>query len=326
MTKKVNWGIIGLGKIAHKFAHDLNISQHTNLQAVASRSAEKAEVFANTFQALSFYSSYQELLNDASVDIVYLALPNSQHYKYSMLALQSNNAVLCEKPLGLNPEEVLGLQAEARRRNLFLMEGLWTRFIPATQKVMRIIEEGIIGEVISLKADFGFKALYNPNSRLFAPSLGGGSLLDIGLYPLYLSLLVLGEADNIKGFARFGETGVDIQCQMILQYSNGALAHLESSFEANTPTEAFIYGTKGFIKIHSRFHHSEKLSLTLNDGTKEDFEIKCRGYGYVHEIESVNQSILHGLIENQLLSHQESLKLAQLIARVKTEITPPAID
>jgi predicted dehydrogenase len=322
MAKKVNWGIIGLGKIAHKFAHDLKLSDEVNLKAVASRSAEKAEEFAETYQVQSFYGSYHELLDDKTIDIVYIALPNSQHYEWSMLALQSNKAVLCEKPLGLNPKEVQELQAEASNRNLFLMEGLWTRFIPATQKALQLINNGAIGKVISLKADFGFEASYNPNSRLFDPSLGGGSLLDIGLYPLYLSLLVLGKPNNVKGLARFSETGVDIHCQMLLQYSDGALAQLESSFEVNSPTEAYIYGKKGYLKIYSRFHHSEKIRIVLKDGAKEDFELKYRGHGYIHEIEAINQNLLQGVIENQLVSHKESLKLAQLIARVKADISP----
>jgi len=321
MNKKVNWGIIGLGKIAHKFAHDINLSEAANLQAVASRSRDKAQEFALQYNAQSAYGSYQELLNDTAVDIVYIALPHSQHFEFSMLALQSNKAVLCEKPLGLIPQQVETLQIEAQRKNLFLMEGMWTRFVPATQKLLSLLEQKIIGEIISLKADFGFKPDFDPKSRLFDPALGGGSLLDVGLYPLYLSLLALGEPDQVEAFARYSETGVDSHCQMLLQFPNGALAQLESSFEAQTPTEAYIYGTKGSLKIHSRFHHPEKISLALNDGRKEDFEIKLRGLGYVHEIDAVNEDLLRGKIENQLLSHSESLKLSKLIARVKGKIS-----
>jgi len=320
MKKKVNWGIIGLGKIAHKFAHDLNLSADGNLYAVASRSISKAQKFASEYQAEQAYGSYQELLLDETVDIVYIALPHSQHFEFSRLALQNNKAVLCEKPMGLNPKEFARLQAEASERKLFIMEGLWTRFIPATQKLLDLLEQKAIGDIISLKADFGFKPEFIPQSRLFDPALGGGSLLDIGLYPLYLSLLALGEPSKIKALARFSETGVDSHCQMLLQFPNGALAQLESSFETKTPTEAFIYGTEGSIKIHSRFHHPEKISLTLNDGSIKDFDLKLSGHGYVHEIEAVNQNLLKGEIENQLLSHKESMQLSQLIARVKALI------
>ena len=317
MKKKVNWGIIGLGIIAHKFAHDLGLAEDGHLQAVASRSYTKAQKFAAQYPAQKIYGSYHELLQDPTVDIVYIALPHSQHFEFSLLALQNNKAVLCEKPLGLDPSEVAKLQAEATKRMLFLMEGLWTRFIPATQKLLSLLNQKVIGEIISLKADFGFKPEFNPQSRLFDPALGGGSLLDIGLYPLYLSLLALGKPSEIKAFARFSETRVDSHCQMLLRFPNNALAQLESSFETKTPTEAFIYGTKGSLKIHSRFHHPEKITLSLNDGSKEVFELELRGHGYVHEIEAVNQSLLAGVIENELLSHQESLELSQLIAQVK---------
>lgn len=322
MKQKVNWGIIGLGKIAHKFAYDLSLAEDGHLQAVASRSYTKAQKFATEYPAQKVYGTYLELLRDPAVDIVYIALPHSQHFEFSLLALQNNKAVLCEKPLGLNPAEVTKLQAEARSRKLFIMEGLWTRFIPATQKLLSLLEQKVIGEIISLKADFGFKPEFDPQSRLFNLALGGGSLLDIGLYPLYLSLLALGKPSEIRAFARFSKTGVDSHCQMLLQFPSGALAQLESSFEAITPTEAFIYGTKGSLKIHSRFHHPEKITLSLNDDIKEVFELEVRGHGYVHEIEAVNQNLLAGVTENELLSHNESLELSQLIAQVKALVYP----
>ena len=320
MTKKVNWGIIGLGKIAHKFAQDILLSEAAHLQAVASRSVEKAKKFKIDFHAESAYGSYLELIKDEAVDIVYIALPHSQHFEFSMLALQHDKSVLCEKPMGLNPQEVEKLQEEAKKRKLFLMEGIWTRFIPASQKLFTLLDEKTIGEIISLKADFGFKPNYNPSSRLFDPALGGGSLLDVGFYPLYLSLMALGEPQGIKAFARFSDSGVDSHCQMLLQFATGALAQLESSFEVQTPTEAHIYGTKGSIKVHSRFHHPEKITLRLNEGATKDFEIKYRGNGYVHEIEAVSLNLLEGKIENELLPHHHSLKLSQLLARVKKEI------
>lgn len=320
MTKKVHWGIIGLGKIANKFAEDLLLAQNACLYAVASRSADKASEFKIKHQAEKAYSSYQALLEDKAIDIVYIALPHSQHYSFSLLALKHNKAVLCEKPLGMNAQEVETLQAEALRRNLFIMEGIWTRFIPATQKLISLLADGLIGDIISLKADFGFRPNFNPDSRLFDPQLGGGSLMDIGLYPLYLSLLVLGEPEKIKAMARYSSTGVDSHCTMLLQFGNGALANLESSFELQTPTEAFIYGRKGSIKIHSRFHHSEKITLKLGELPKEEFIIKYRGNGYIHEIEAVNESLLQGFKENSLLPHKESLRLAKLLDKVKEEL------
>jgi len=200
------------------------------------------------------------------------------------------------------------------------MEGIWTRFIPTTVKLIELLNDNIIGDVISIRADFGFKADFKPNGRIYNKKLGGGSLLDIGIYPIYLSLLVLGLPAHINAMARMTKTEVDGFCAILFDYENSAKAVLESTIEADTPTEAYIYGSKGVIKLHSKFHHSKKISVFQNGKLKEEFNLNYKGNGYVHEIEEVNRCIKTKDIESMKIPHSVSLNLIQLIDRVKDKI------
>lgn len=319
MSKKIKWGIIGLGKIADKFASDLLLSNNAVLHGVASRELNKARLFAEKFKSINYYGSYEELADDSRIDVIYIATPHAFHFENTMMCLRKGKAVLCEKPMGMNSDEVKIMVREAKSRNLFLMEGIWTRFIPATEKLIEILNKKIIGEVFSIRADFGFKGDFNPESRLYNKKLGGGSLLDIGIYPVYLSLLTLGLAKDLKAMARMTQTGVDSYCSMLFNYENGAKAILESTTEADTPTEAYIYGNKGSIKLHSRFHHTEKMTISRN-GEKEVLDIKYKGNGYLHEIEETNKCLINQEVESPKLPLKTSVNLISLIDRIKEEI------
>jgi predicted dehydrogenase len=319
MTKKINWGIIGLGKIANKFAEDLMLSENAVLRGVASRDINKAEDFAEKFNSTKYYGSYQELANDSEIDIIYIATPHTLHFENAMMCLKNNKAVLCEKPIGMNAHQVRQMISEAKSRNLFLMEGIWTRFIPATEKLIELLDKKTIGEVQSVRADFGFKGDLNFKSRVYDKKLGGGSLLDVGIYPIYLSLLVLGKPTEIEAEASFIETQVDGSCRMVFEYENGSKANLDSSIETDTPTEAYISGTKGVLKLHRRFHHSEKITITQN-GETETIDIKYKGNGYIHEIEEVNTCILNNKTESVKLPLSISLDLISLIDIIREEI------
>jgi predicted dehydrogenase len=319
MNKKIKWGIIGLGKIANKFAEDLELSSHSELYAVASRNGEKAKNFSEKYNAIKFYDSYEELADDAEIDVIYIATPNTFHFENTMMCLKKGKGVLCEKPMGINSREVEAMVREAELRNLFLMEGIWTRFIPATKKLLEILYNKTIGDTLFIRADFGFKADSNREGRIYNKKLGGGSLLDIGIYPIYLSLLALGIPIEIKTMARMTDTDVDGYCSMLFDYENGAKAILESTIEADTPTEAYIYGSKGSLKLHSRFHHSEKITIFQNEETSV-LNVKFKGNGYIHEIEEVNKCLLNGEIESSKLPLKTSVNLITLIDRVKAEI------
>ncbi len=312
------WGILGLGKIARKMAADLALVPEAKLQAVASRSAKRAQDFAFEFGAERMYHDYHALCEDPEVDIVYIATPHSFHFEHASLAIEAGKAVLVEKPMGLNAHQAKALIEKARAHGVFLMEGIWTRFIPITEKYLELLKAEIIGPIKRLSADFGFRPAFNPDHRLFNPDLGGGSLLDIGIYPLYLSLLSLGKADTIKVSAKMGPSGVDIRCEVELNYPSGAEAHLLSSLEEETPTEARIIGEKGEIKLHRRFHHSELLSLDINQKVRE-IKLAYRGLGYVHEIEEVHRCLAAGHQESSKLPLSTSLELAELLDKVQAQ-------
>lgn len=318
MQTKIKWGIIGLGKIATNFATDLQLSDTAILHGVASRSMDKATAFATKFSATKAYDSYEALANDTEIDVIYIATPHVFHYENTMLCLQHNKAVLCEKPMGINLTQVQTMIQEAQSRNLFLMEAIWTRFMPSYQKVLQLLNENAIGDIISVRADFGFRSEFNPEGRLFKKELGGGSLLDIGIYPIFLSLLVLGMPSEINAMANMTTTEVDSFCAMLFNYSTGEKAVLESTFESDTPTEGYIFGSKGTIKLHRRFHHAN--TVTLSKGDKETvFELPHSGIGYIHEIEAVNANIQNGDTENSKLPLAFSEQIMTIIDQVKAK-------
>ncbi|WP_157821979.1 Gfo/Idh/MocA family protein [Tenacibaculum sp. Bg11-29] len=319
MNKKINWGIIGLGNIANKFAEDLMLSSDSILYGVASREINKAKKFSSKFNSIKYYDSYEELAKVSEIDIIYVATPHVFHFENVMMCLRNNKAVLCEKPMGLNSQEVNIMIEEAKSRKLFLMEALWTRFIPGTEKLIEILKKKLIGDILLIRADFGYKGDLNLNSRVYDKKLGGGSLLDVGIYPIYLSLLSLGLPTDIKVIASMTETNVDSNCSMLFNYKSGAKANLESSIERETPTEAYIYGSEGVLKIHSRFHHTEKITISRN-GKNEILDINYRGNGYIYEIEEVTKCLINEEVESSKLPFTTSLDLIYLIDKVKEEI------
>lgn len=319
MHQKIKWGIIGLGKIANKFAEDLLLSKDSILYGVASREIEKAKKFGDRFNAIKYYGSYEELAQDKEIDVVYIATPHVFHFENTLMCLKNNKAVLCEKPMGMNAEEVEIMINEAQSRNLFLMEGLWTRFIPATEKALEILNKKTIGDLSFIRADFGFNAEADPEGRLYNKKLGGGSLLDIGIYPIYLSLLTFGFPEKVKAMAEFTETEVDGHCSMLLSYPKGIKAHLESTIEMKTPTEAYIFGSNGVLKFYSPFHHTEKIALSV-DGKIKTWSLKYKGNGYFYEIEEVNKCLRNRKTESSKLPLTTSKELITIIDRVRKEI------
>ncbi len=316
----IRWGIIGLGKIAHKFAQDLLHVAGAELQAVASRDADKAKAFGEQYRANKYYASYAELVTDAEVDVVYIATPHTFHWQHSMMSLDAGKHVLCEKPMGMNRLEVSQMAAKAREKNLFLMEALWTRFIPATVRVLEILKSKQLGALTFMRADFGFLAELAPFDRIYNKQLGGGSLLDIGIYPIYLSLLALGKPSTIKATARFTPSEVDAYCGMLFEYDTQQRAMLESTIEAQTPTEAILYGENGFLKMHRSFHHTQKISLSTSKGLTEVFSIPYVGNGYFHEIKEVMNCLLNGKTESNKVPLNTSLALIDIMDRVRNEI------
>jgi predicted dehydrogenase len=318
-TKTICWGIIGPGRIARQFAADLQLSGHSRLHAVASRSLQRAESFGMKYDAEKWYGSYEALARDEAVDAVYIATPHSCHFEHTMLCLQHGKSVLCEKPMGLCAAEVETMIREAAAQRVFLMEAMWTRFLPATGKLLELLEKKIIGDLSFIHADFGFAADPDPAGRLYNKQLGGGCLMDIGIYPVYLALLTLGLPSAVQATARMAGTNVDRYCAMLFDFPGGARAILESTFEAETPTEAVFYGTQGRLTLHSRFHQSNKI--TIERGKEiSNRDLPYRGNGYIHEIEEVEQCLLSGRLESAKMPLAMSLELIRTLDRVKAEI------
>lgn len=320
----IKWGIVGAGNIAHSFSKDLALVDGGQLVSVASRSLEKARIFAKECGAPNAFGSYDELFHSNTVDIIYLATPHTSHADLSIAAMKAGNAVLCEKPLGVNASEVQTMLAAAKENNVFLMEALWSRFNPTIKKVKELVDNGTIGDIGYLHSDFAFYALdRDENGRLLNPDLAGGSLLDIGIYPIFLAYLLLGMPKDIKATANFYKTGVEVQCSMIFNYDN-TQAILYSGLNSNSEKKSEIAGSKGTIFIHPRWHETTGFTLE-KEGEVVSNELGKRGKGYVHEIEEVHDCLNSGKKESALWSHQNSLDLITIMdtVREKTGIVFP---
>ncbi|WP_298262849.1 Gfo/Idh/MocA family oxidoreductase [uncultured Lutibacter sp.] len=314
---KIKWGIIGLGKIAHKFANDLLLLEDIELEAVASRDISKAASFSKKYYANKHYGSYLELIQDKNVEIIYIATPNNLHQSITVLALQHKKAVLCEKPFAINKTQVLSMIDASKENNTFLMEALWTRFMPAMVEIKKRIDTGEIGELKYINADFAFKAPLTIQ-RVHDKSLGGGSLLDIGIYPIFLSYFLLGNPIKIMASATYFDSGVDSQLAMIFNYKN-AQALLFSSFNSSSKRVAKISGTLGEIIINNPWNETVCFTLT-KDEKKQKFEYPKLGKGYTHEIIECNKCLNNGKIESNLWSHNHSIELISLLDLVRKEI------
>jgi predicted dehydrogenase len=317
-TQHIRWGILGLGNIAKKFIKDLESVSHCELYAVASRSQEKAASFAQEFGATKSFGSYEAMADCKEVDAVYIATPHAFHKEHSILCLTNGKAVLCEKPFAMNAEEVSEMIAVAKENNVLLMEALWTYFLPHYQYVLNAIKNETYGKIRSLKADFGFYTPFDGESRVFRKEVGGGSLLDIGIYPIFAALSTLGIPDKIEAKATFFENGADSSCDMIFHYSN-TKAFLKSTLLEETPTQAIFDCEKAVIQINTRFH--EPSSVTIKQGTQEetiDFPYTTIGYNF--EIEHFNHLLRTNQKESDIMTFEMSRKLIQTLDSVRNTI------
>jgi predicted dehydrogenase len=319
MSKKIRWGILGCGKIAKKFASDLRFVADAELAAVASRDVAKAASFRDEFRPVHVFNSYEGLVQCADVDVIYVATPHGMHYGHVMLCLQNRKAVLCEKAFALNLAHAREMVDFARKQKVFLMEAFWTKFLPQYEQVMAVVNSGRIGEVRFIQADFGFKAAEPKAQRLFDPALGGGSLLDIGIYPVFLAQSILGKPTQVHAFVTSYESGTDEQCAMTMKFANGALAVLSSTFAVETPVEALIAGTEGRIVMRNRFHNAMG-TVELVIGRDEPIAIDVHredGFGYQFEARHVNECLRKGMTESPVMTHADTLMLMETLDRVR---------
>jgi dihydrodiol dehydrogenase / D-xylose 1-dehydrogenase (NADP) len=309
MDKVIRWGILGPGKIAHSFAKGLKCLPDAYLAAVGSRRKERAENFAAEFGIPKAYGSYEELVRDPDIDVIYVATPHTAHKECAALCLNAGKAVLCEKPLAVNAAQAEEMIRLAAGKKLFLMEAMWTRFLPCSRKVRELIYDGTIGEVNIIKADFGFHCAWNPENRMFNPVLAGGALLDLGVYTVaYASMAMKGlKPEEITGTADIGETGVDESFCASLRYGNGKLASLCGAARTETAREAWILGSKGSIHI-PEFWRASHCVLHLEKQEEERFDFPFESTGYQFEAAGVMQCLREGKTESDFMPLAETLQ------------------
>ncbi|MCF7959061.1 MAG: Gfo/Idh/MocA family oxidoreductase [Phycisphaerae bacterium] len=320
MPKLVKWGILGCGGIAEKFARELHSVPGCQLAAVASRSQGKADDFAARHKAQQAYGSYAQAVQDPRVTIFYVASPHSAHYDNVKLCLENGKAVLCEKPITLNAAQASRLAILAKNKGLFLMEGMWTRFLPSMIKLRALLKEKLIGPPLSFSACFGVKFNTGPSHRIFNLALGGGALLDLGIYPVSIASMLFGkQPQEIQAVAQMGPTGVDINDSLSFLYDRGETASLHTSVIAQNCNQGVLAGEKGTIKIRPPMHHTKKLIVTLGDDQPILLDCDYQGHGFNYEIQHVCDCLHAGKIQSDIMPLDESIAIMQTMDTIRQQ-------
>ena len=316
MTEPLGWGLIGTGGIAQSFAADLMYTESGRAAAVGSRHMDSANRFADRLNIPNRHASYEALVADPDVDVVYVATPHPMHHANALLALRAGKPVLVEKAFTMNAAEAEELVATARAEGLFLMEAMWTRFLPHVAEIRRLLAEGALGEVVTVTADHGQWFAQDRDFRLFAPELGGGALLDLGVYPVSFASMVLGKPDRIVTLVDPAFTGVDGQTSMLFVYASGAQAVLTCTLFARSPTRGAIVGTDAWIEIDGDFYAPTSFDVISRTGERTRFEAPHEGRGLWHEAEEVARCLREGLLESPFMPLDESVEIMQTMDAV----------
>ena len=312
--KTINWGIIGAGYISSTFATALNSMEDTKLVAVASRDIGRAKLFAEKLQIERVYGSYEELVKDPDIDVIYIGTPHTEHKANAALCIQNGKSVLCEKPFTLNEKEAKYLMDLAKEHNVFLMEAMWTKFLPTTVKVKHWIAEGKIGTIQTVQANFGFQVTFDESNRLFNFAVAGGALLDVGVYSVTYAIHVIGKLpDKVLSTAVLGKSGVDEQNSMVFQYEDGIIVMLSSAISVDVGKDAIIIGDKGRIVVPN-FWMADHAILFDNEGNEiEIFKEEGRINGYEYEAKEVNQCLRDGKLESSILPLNDTLGIIKVM-------------
>jgi len=312
----LRWGLIGAGHISGVFAEDMSMTNSGRVVAIGSRSQDAADGFGEKYDVPRCYGSYEALVADPDVEVVYVATPHPWHHQNAMLALDAGKGVLVEKPFTMNADEARELVQTARAKGLFLMEAMCTRFLPHIVEVSRLVNVGALGEIVTVIADLGYRFPKDPKSRFFAPELGGGVLLDCGVYPVSLASMVLGRPEQVRGLVTRAFTGVDGQTSILLGFSSGAHAVLTCNSSAHTPTRASIVGTEARIEIDRPFYAPSSLTIIGQDGSANRFEPHYDGTGLHFEADEVERCVRAGLSESPVMPLDETLWIMEIMDAV----------
>ena len=313
----IRWGILGPGIIAHEFAHDMKFVQSGDIVAVASRSRERAQDFAGQYDIPRAYNSYDELYRDKEIDAIYIATPHTFHLSQSIQAMENGKAVLCEKPITTSPVDLEELKKVSEATGQYLMEGMWTYFLPAIQKAQAWTQEGRIGKIRHVKSDFGYPVPFDPKGRMYNPELAGGALLDMGIYTIAMAWLFLQQdPKDISVITRKAKTGVNDDVTMLFEYDH-AVANLTTSFRCKLNNWTYVIGEEGYIAI-PHFWRARECYLYKLEECIETYSDKREGFGFQFEAEAVNQDLLNQQKQSSIVPHAVSMKLQDHMAKVSS--------
>lgn len=317
MKKTYNWGIMGAGFIANKVFPGFAHAEGAKVLAVGANTPGKAKQFAGKWNIERIYESYEELVKDPDIDIVYITTVNSLHKENAILAMEHGKHVLCEKPFAMNEKEAQEMVNCAKENKVFLMEAMWTRFLPAVKKVKELIAAGEVGTINNVVSSFCFDSPYDPKHRLYNPNLGGGSLMDVGIYPLSFASFIYGAVpEEYFGYANL-KNGVDARDNVILRFENGGMSYFSCALDTEAPSDAVIYGSKGSITI-PLFYAASEFEITDYETKKTTkYEYPVDGWGYQFEIEEVMKCIAQGKLESDVMPLEETIEFMRIMDELR---------
>ena len=325
--RPVRWGILSTGTIATSFVEDLALLDDCAVAAVGARRQESADAFAREHGVPTAYGDYRALVEDPDVDVVYVGTPHGLHREHVELALGAGKPVLCEKSLTLTAADAEHLVALARERDLFLMEAMWMRCNPLVRRLQRLFASGDLGEVRQVRADLGFVVDKPPTDRLFDPALGGGALLDLGIYPLTFVSLLLGEPSTVAAVASLSDQGVDLDVAVSLGYASGAVASLTSSMTSASPCTASVATDRGRLDLPAPFHIPTTVTWTAHDrddpdgpGQPQELHEELLGAGYTHEALEVVRCLRNGETESPLVPLDDTVALMRQMDTIRAQV------
>ena len=305
--RSVRWGIVGPGRIAEALVGDFEYVPDADVVAVGSRSSDRARAFADKHHIGRAYGSYREIIADPDVDVLYIATPHPQHHAIGVQAAREGKSILVEKAFTVTHAGAQTLVDEARAHHVFAMEAMWTRFQPAVVKARQLFADGAIGEVRSVQADLGVVRSFDPADRIFAYELGGGAILDLGVYVISFAQMVLGTPTSVSAHGVLEPSGVDAEASLLVGFPQGRTATLMCSLHSPMPGHARIFGSTGWIDVLPRFHHPRSIVLHRHDAEPERFDLPAQGAGYSHELIEVTESIKAGRTESAIMSLDDTL-------------------
>ncbi|WP_448614323.1 Gfo/Idh/MocA family protein [Modestobacter sp. URMC 112] len=320
MSREIRWGVVGPGRIAENVVRDFAEVDGARVTAVASRSADRARHFADRHGIERAHGSYADVLDDPDVDVLYVATPHPQHHAVALGALRAGKALLVEKAFTATLAGAREVVALSRETGVFTMEAMWTRFQPAVVRLRELVAEGAIGEVRSVQADLGVQREFDPADRLFAKELGGGALLDLGVYVVSFAQMLLGTPDSVTATGSRFETGVDAEASLLLGYADGRSATLMTSLRNGLPGQARVFGTAGWIDVLPRFHHPQTIVLHRPDADPEPITRPQLGTGYAHELIEVTECLRAGRSESAVMPLVDTLAVQDVLEQAAGQL------